>query len=374
MCRARPGPRCSNTAAHRYTKAVNYYDRIAEQVNRQREQGRTVSEALKSKQTLSILRLNAAQQVFWATPAGQAELETLAETARSERQRRFPLGMDNESMTPPALEYRRLKNAEDRADKRRAEGIRRRANAYADMRLVGTERRGLRAQATARGGNIGPNAHPLTQSSAETLRNNMDTAGISLREWSPDDVSRAKDWVDAGAARDEYFYNRRVRPFAHGRDLDGQRIQIGNTVRGTSPQSKLVRLNTPDGQVVEARHDFHLTQNDQGTYVVSMRSTVASSWEDASPIDDTKQQVGHLLKPDSKAGRAQAKYVLATADNLSEANAKLEAAKDEFKAEPVTALMARDTLTSRSRRRSTALQTRGFAIWHRYAQPEEPSN
>lgn len=371
MCRSRPGPRCSNTAQHRYNKASENFERVKAQYDSALERAggdrERVPRRIRAKQSLASLRLNAAHQVYWATPAGQKFLKEEIETQREALDAFGEETFQPSDTSDRARLHRSIRAKLTRASNRLAEGIERRTNSYADMHLVKSERRTLRTQATARGGNISRNAQPLSAPSAAELRSRLDAEGITLREWDENDVSRASSWVDRGVTGNTYKKNPRLRAFERGRDVDGRIITLGSKVEGEEPVSRLIRLNLPDGQVVEGRHDFHLTKNEDGKYVVSARSTVASSWEDASPIDNTKQQAGHLLSSGSRAGRAEAKMIIGTATSKTEAKRILAAAKREFDPARVTALMGRDILVSRAERRSTALQTRGFAIWQRYA-------
>jgi hypothetical protein len=364
MCRARPGPRCSNGGIKRHDKAVRNLDQIQQRYDRavdDRGEER-VPKRLKDQLKRAELRLNAAQNVFWATPQGQENLRENITNAEA------TLATYGDSAPAPRTaaraEYTRVQRALTVSQNRLREGISRRSNSYSDLAMVSNERSALRKESLNRGGEMGSNAHPLRPETAEARR---ETAGsLNIREWEEADVERASTWVETGA-NPNFVRNPRVRPFSHARDENGSRVQVGTKVEGEEPYSKVLRLNTPDGQVVEGRHDFHLTKNDAGQYVVSVRSTVAASWEDSAPIDVTQQGLGHILADGTGIGRAESKMVVGTYTSKRAAIAARTQAKRDFQADKVTALMGRDTLASRAGTPSRALQRRGIVVWHRYA-------
>lgn len=372
MCRERPGPRCTQSGRHRYEKAHTNYSYVrglyTQALDARNGDRSRVPAAISGRLDLATNRMNAANLVYWATPGGQKELAEDIQASEERLAENFPDGVPQDVSSGDRERHSHLQRRLASATNRRNEGIARRENSYADLKMVRGERSALREQATARGGNIGSNAHPLSPARAEELREDLDAAGVQLREWGPEDVSRAGTWVEAGSSPRRFSANARLRPFPRGRDEDGRTIQVGSTVEGEKPQQIMVRLNTPDGQVVEGVHALHLTKNDDGKYVVSARSRVASSWEDASPIDRTKQELGHIVT-DPTSGKAESKMVIGTATSKREAKRILAEAKRNFNAAQTTALMGRDILTSRAQRRSSALQRRGFVVWHRYANP-----
>lgn len=371
MCRERPGPRCSDGGWKRYQKAKTNFELVnaSYQSSLEQHSGDTerVPRRLRAKMSRASNRLNAAQQVYWATPHGQDELRERQGRYQAQLDSNFPSGAPEDESTSEYLRWKNLDSSVRRTEKRINEGIERRRGSYSDLKLVKGERRVLREQATARGGHLGRNAHPLSEANATSMREQLDAHGVSLREWNEDDVSRASSWVEHGSDA-SFRANTTVRPFQQGRDEDGNRVQLGRVLDDVKPVSRTIRVNSPDGQVVEARHDIFLTKNDNGQYIVSVRSRAVSSWEDASPIDNTKQDLGHLLT-DRRLSHVESKHVYSVSTSKAEAKRSMTQAKRSHRSAQVTALMGRDILTARAARRSTSLQRRGIVIWHRFQNP-----
>lgn len=367
MCRARPGPRCSPSGLDRWSKAIARYSVVHTRYAAAEAAGGTIPRRLRQQMSKATLRKNAAGLVYWTTPNGQDQLRLNIENAESALAARF----GSTSATPDtsnASDVREYTSLTRRIITNRArleDGIARRANSYADMYLVKDERASLREQATARGGHMGANAHPLSATQAAAMREGLTARGITLRSWDESDVTRAASWVEHGSAPTRFRANESLTPAARGRAANGEMIQIGNAVQGEPAQSKALRINSPDGSVVEGRHDFHLTQNDAGQYVVSLRSHVATSWEDASPIDVTKQELGHILTNEN-VGKSDANMIVGTYSTLTAARAARTSAKRTFNAPKVTAIMGRDILTERAGSSEDTLQRRGIVVWHRY--------
>lgn len=363
MCRARPGPRCSHGGRIRIARARRWYNTIYERYQRQLAEGRLTARTRRQFSRAS-LRLNAAQAVYWATPEGQNELREKIERDTEALYARFPSDPPEEG-TSAHMRYTRMVNVIERSRKRLEEGITRRAESYKDLALVRAERTELRRQATARGGRISKNAQPLSVENAARIREGMERAGLPLREWTSEDVARAGSWVERGADPG-FVANSSVRPFVSARDEDGVMVRAGSTAEVA--ESRLLRMNMPDGTLVESRTDMFVSQNADGKYVVGAKIRTASSWEDVSPIDEAKQDLGHLISRNN-VGRSEAKFVVGVASSREEAVQMMERAKQDFDAPKVSALMARDALTSRAARRNVPLQRRGWVVWQRYVDP-----
>lgn len=367
MCRARPGPRCSYDARKRQAKAEHNFA-ILEDMRRTAESGgRQLTKRRRLRYELAVRRLEASQRVFWSTPEGQRSLEEQIGSAKEVLTNEFNNRRPRRS-NPRHSEYLELQSVVERNGIAKEEALTHRQNSLRDMQLVRPEeRRSLRQQATARGGKIGSNAHPISEVSAQRMRDmgEVESSRLSLREWNADDVARASSWVEHGGDPG-FVENPRLRPVKSVRDNDGQMIDVGSKIEDYTPQSRLIRLNTPDGQVVEGRHDVHLTKNDAGDYVVTIKSTVGSSWEDASPIDVTRQQVGHIIS-DTTLATTKSKQLVGKTRNKAEALRIARHAMRDFDAPRVTALMGRDRVVNAGKRNGTSLQRRGINVWHRYA-------
>jgi len=367
MCRARPGPRCSPSGLDRWNKAIRRYTVVHERYAAAEAAGGTIPRRLRQQMSKATLRKNAAGLVYWTTPTGQDQLRVNVEVAETELASRFGSSnaMPDASNAEDHRDYVRLTNRVRTNRTRLEEGVARRANSYADMYLVKDERSILREQATARGGHMSANAHPLSSSQAAAMREGLTARGVTLRSWDNADVARASSWVEHGSAPLRYRAAPEAVPAVRGRNANGEMIQIGSAVEGEPAQSKMLRVNSPDGSVVEGRHDFHLTKNSSEQYVVSLRSHVATSWEDASPIDVTKQELGHIMT-NTTVGTSDSNMIVGTYSTLTAARAARTSAKRSFSAPKVTAIMGRDVLTERAEGSENSLQRRGIVVWHRY--------
>lgn len=364
MCRERPGPRCSNGGSKRFNKAKRHHDAVRERYLAAEERGHVPSR-LSKQMSKARLRLSAAERVYDQTPDGQQRLRERIEATRLDIESRFG-GVVPAAGTEARDQYNVSNRHREALTKRLEDGISGREGSYKDLSLVKGERSRLRRQALARGGEMGPNGHPLSQDMQAVYRGEAE--GMRLRRWNKEDVTRAASWIEHGA-NPAYHRNANLRPFERARDDEGYMVELGAKVDGEEPFSKRVRLNTPDGQVVEGRHDVFLTKNEEGKYVVSLRSTVASSWEDASPIDVTKQDLGHILKERALISRADHKSVVGTFTSKAEAKRAVTRVKREFDYAGTTARMGRDALVTRVARRNSELQRRGIVIWHRFQNP-----
>lgn len=373
MCRERPGPRCSDTGERRFNRALTHFTAVSQRYEaallRADGDPSRVRARLRKQMSKAQNRLNAAQQVYWATPRGQALLRERVESYQDRLDTQFPSGEPDSSNRVAHLRWSNLNNSIVRDTNRIDEGIARRASGYADLHMVKGERRVLRQQATVRGGHLGPNAHPLTPERAAALRESLTASGVKLREWGVDEVARAGNWVEHGSDTG-FVEHATARTFRVGRDEEGNRIEVGNKVPGVAPLSRLMRVNSPDGQVVEGRHEVFVTQNQSGKYVVSVRSRAVASWEDAAPIDQTKQDLGHLISSTAPSRAVESKHIHAVSDTLEGAIAKRDEAVRIHRSAQVTAAMGRDSLVSRAGRRSLPLQRRGIVVWHRYVDPQ----
>jgi hypothetical protein len=361
MCRARPGPRCSNGGEIRFNRAIKHLKamQLAHESEASLNEGKVSGERQRITDN-AVRRLKAAEKVYFATPKGQLSLEDNENTLSymlSNMDRGTPF-------SSARREYRSVERQLKQARQARLEGIQSRKDQYADLHLVkgdvhpgfaqSGERRQARDETRARGGNISRLAQPMTQSDMDATLVADPVGALEVKEWPSEVYDRAKNWVEKGT-NTGWAENVYVRPDA----AYGERI---------APSiSRLVRLNTPDGQVVEGRADIHVTKNGAGKYVVSERLTVASSWEDASPIDVTTQNIGHIISARRGVNRR-------AGDKATEFNTQAEAEayarrtrhglNQRFVKD--VARQGREAFVGRAHRLHEALQKRGFAVWPRY--------
>ena len=361
MCRARPGPRCSNGGEIRFNRAIRHLQAMtaAHEVEAAANGGRVSPERQRITDN-AVRRLKAAERVFFATPKGQKSLEE-NENALEYMLQNMPHGT---RFSRARREYNSVERQLKQARQTRLEGIQSRKDQYADLHLVkgdvrpgfaqSGERRQSRDQVRARGGNISPLAQPMTQADMDAAFAADPVGSLNISEWPDEVYGRANNWVEKGTntgwgettiTRPKAEYGERVAPSL----------------------MRLVRLNTPDGQVVEGRADIHVTKNAAGKYIVSERLTVASSWEDASPIDVTAQDIGHIITArrgvNRRAGDKATEFnTLADAQNY--AKRTRNGLNQRFVKD--VARLGREAFVGRAHRIHETLQKRGFVVWPRY--------
>lgn len=392
MCRARPGPRCSNTAGKRWASANDYFQAVKSEyldaVDHVDENGGVVPPRVEKRYRQAQLRYEAAKKVYWASPAGHRDLSDQIERHDEEiaRQNEHLATLVAQSEQNPDDESlrSRIRLARVGLDGERgrravleatlAGAVKSREDSYRDLALVRDERSHLRRQNLARGGVMGPLGHPLSEEKQVEYRERMNLTPepLELREWNDSDFDRASTWMDPGSTMNSFEKNWRLRPFSQAKDRHGNVVELGETVEGEHPHSRMIRLNTPDGQVVEGRHDVHLTQNAEGKYVVGVRSIVGASWEDASPIDKTQQELGHILAGSTVDRRAEGKYVVGVYDTLAAARGARTRTERDFDAAKTTAVMGRDVTMKRFALASQKPQRRGLPVWWRYREEDTP--
>lgn len=356
MCRARPGPRCSDTGTTRYNTAierVKYLKRCAEREAEAHPQG-ALSARRKLQLANSERRLEAARRVFFATPAGQKHLDDRIEATELELDN---LPESDDLRSDDARKRVKLTALLDNLKEEKHLGVTRRSNSYADLHMVGDERRRLRDESRERGGQMNKRGHPY----ANPTGAHGTPRTLQMKTWELEDVTRANSWVESGA-NPGWVENSaaRVPSVVEGISIGSERV--------VPSQSRVIRLNLPDGQVVEARYDFHVTKNEDGRFIVSSKRTVSSSWEDAAPIDVTTQNLGHILTARSGVSRRQTKAVVGSYDTKEKALFALNEAKqdtDLFYAQD-TAITARESLVARARNTTSELQQRKLPVWFRY--------
>lgn len=361
MCRARPGPRCSNGGEIRFNRAIKHLKamQVAHETEASMNDGKVAPERQRITDN-AVRRLKAAEKVFFATPRGQKSLEDNENTLSYMLEK-----MDRGTQFSRARrEYNSVERQLKQARQTRLEGIQSRKDQYADLHLVkgdvhpgfaqSGERRQARDQARARGANISRLAQPMTQADMDAAIAADPAGALEIKEWPDEVYDRAKNWVEKGTntgwgenvyARPKPEYGERVAPSV----------------------SRLVRLNTPDGQVVEGRADIHVTKNSAGKYIVSERLTIASSWEDASPIDVTTQEIGHIISARRGVNRragGKATEFRTQAEAESYAKRTRNGLNQRFVKD--VARQGREALVGRAHRAHEALQKRGFAVWPRY--------
>lgn len=282
MCRARPGPRCSNSGRKRHAAARKNLQKAQAQAQPFEDGGNDNPMPEKVAKSLhnAELRMEQANRVFYATPAGQ---EYLAEQIK-EVQDSLPKRKPSPSKQGALRLWEEKQGKIERYDKLLKEGIARRDDSYKDYHEFISERPILRQEAINRGAEFSPRA--------QRNKSGIDyTTGkpqkVELDDLSDEQLQRASTWVETGADS-AWRKEESTRP---PKKIDGE--EIGS--KAADSLTKMTRLSMPDGSVVEGRHDMHVTENKDGKYVVSMRTTVATSFEDASPVDKNTQELGHML-------------------------------------------------------------------------------
>lgn len=360
MCRARSGPRCSSEGKKRYDRALNHFERINtlyEKEKAEHPKGK-VSKRRALQMENARRRLDAAKRVYYATNAGQKDLHN------QKRVLEASLDFIPESDDRTTTEYRdRVKvNAKIKAlEDARLEGVKRRSLSWEDYHLCSHERTSIRNESRERGGMMAPNAHPMSKANIIVPAEGRES-GLSLPSWDKSHVKNARSWVEAGA-NPGFKERATVRPPK----------KVGNVEVGTErvlpSVSRPIRVNTPDGQVAEARIDVHCTKNDAGKYVVSTRYTVASTWEDSAPIDVTSQSLGHILTGDTGVSKRYS-ITAESFDSKEAAEKAFRATKKRVNREAPgkVAIMARESLVSRlNKGGDVPLQQRNIPVWFRYA-------
>lgn len=290
MCRARPGPRCSNSARIRRDRARKALQRVQMQAAQYRRDNPTddgspveLPDKLATKMENAELRMEQANRVWYATPKGQEELAH--KIAGLEREL-AKMPTEDEISSPREKKIRQEQVARIAASKKMLEqGVERRMNSYADLHDFIEERPKTRQEAINRGADLTPRAQKNLGDKDYTTG---EPQSLKLEPYTPEQLERASSWVETGA--DSGWHKGGT--FKPPRSING--VELGE--KADEPVSRVVRLSTPDGAVVEARHDVHVTKTKDGTYIVSRRATTAASFEDASPIDKNTQPLGHLLK------------------------------------------------------------------------------
>lgn len=280
MCRARPGPRCSNSGRKRYEAAKKNLQKAQARAGAFEADDKLIPEKVASNLRNAELRMEQANRVFYATPAGQEQIAREIKELQDSLPKRKP----SPSKKGALKKWNATQENIDMKNKLLKQGIARRGDSYKDYHEFIDERPTLRQEAINRGAEFSPRAQRNKSGIDYTTG---DPAKVKLDELTDEQLQRANTWVETGADGkwDEYD---KIRP---PEEIDGEKIGE----KAADSISKMTRLSMPDGSVVEGRHDLHITQNEDGKYVVSMRTTVAASFEDASPVDKNTQELGHLL-------------------------------------------------------------------------------
>lgn len=280
MCRARPGPRCSNSGRKRHAAARKNLQKAQAKADAFASDDKPMPERVASNLHNAQLRMEQANRVFYATPAGQEQLAAEIKELQNSLPKRKP----SPSKKGALKKWRNTQSNIERKNNLLKEGIARRSDSYKDYHEFIEERPTLRQEAINRGAELSPRAQRNKSGIDYTTG---DPAKVKLDSFTDEQLDRAYTWVETGADG-EWDTNDTARS---PKKIDGE--NIGKMA--ADPISKMTRLSMPDGSVTEGRHDLHITENDEGKFVVSLRTTVATSFEDASPVDKNTQELGHLL-------------------------------------------------------------------------------
>jgi len=351
MCRKRPGPRCSHSGRIRLDRGEKHLKRTQEKYDNEKALGK-VSARTQKQLDNSRRRHDAALRVWEATPKGHESIQENIDRL----QHKLTTLNEGEKGSAERREFNKTKRDLASAQKRLTDGIQSRRNQYLDYHMVGEERKLTRRYVQAQGGGVNKRAQPSAQSDMDEVLAKERGTALNIQQW-PDEVyeARANTWVEKGT-KTGWEENINVRPPKGG---EGERV--------VAPTSKAVRLNTPDGQIVEGRSDVHVTKNSKGEYVVSERLTVASSWEDASPIDVTTQEVGHIIA--SKRGfNRKAQDEISVFKSQKEALAHADKIRRSVNQTLVkdAAKLGREAFVGRAHKPHVKLMNRGFLVYPRY--------
>lgn len=360
MCRARPGPRCSNGGAKRIKSARQYHEQVTKSAESEEQRNGQLSDHTKRRLRNADNRLKAAQRVWLSTPKGQLELQDKIDTAEVELSK---MSKGTKYSQTRAL-YNKQKRELEILQRTQRDSVEARKNQYADLHLVKgdvrnadptqAERRRTRDANRARGGSVNKQGQPSLQREFDESVARDKAAAMAVQPWSEETYDRSATWVEEGT-KTGWTSATNARPLPkHGKVI-------------APSQSRLVRLNTPDGQIVEGRADVHLTERNDGKYVVSQRLTVASSWEDASPIDATRQEVGHIIASKRGVNRTAGDDDKEFATR-KEAETFFEKSKRSLNQRFVkdVARTGREGLVGRAHKHHEALQKRDWKVWPRY--------
>lgn len=362
MCRKRPGPRCSDEGYKRYSKAVRNLKTVRGDFDDEQVQQLSAYEQRKIRNAEH--RLEAAKRVFYATPRGQ---EHLREQIADNLAERTSL---NRSRTREANQRRRkLTTLVASQEAALRDGIQRRADSYADYHMVekNNERRQLREQAFARGGEMSAIAHPLRDPALiEARMQEVSDAPITLEDYPNEVYDRAASWTEAYAEPYDNPNAPSLPRTARIKGGDGTSVEIGEPVEGVPVKTVHLRINAPDGSVTEAAFHHYVCKNSRGKYTSVYRAASATSWEDASPIDVTQQELGHMLT-DSASSRGDSIVMHGEYDTLHGAKVARGRYLHSLDAPRAAAMMGRDTMIARAGAdANTPTQVRGIPVWHRY--------
>lgn len=308
MCRAYPGPRCSPNAisrvenARKHLEAVQRTREVLTKLQKEdTEEGRKAKKRIRSTRWKNQVknaynRLAFAEKHYSQTPAGFRHYAELAEEARKKGD--IPLAEQYEKVEQKGRQLR----SDSYSDYHLMEGEngflkaeRSRVRALQSVTYDGENRYNIHGVPSGAGAYSYP--YPVTVSNKikeMTPEERQEFIDEGVVEWSDADYDRSYKWQEEGH-RPLWKANTAARP----KKTAGKRL---NTI------SKVQRLNMPDGQVVESRADLHLCERPDGKFVVASRLTVASSWEDMTPLHRTQVPLGSYLARDRGiAGNTQYK-------------------------------------------------------------------
>lgn len=354
MCRARPGPRCSDTGSRRMHAASNHYAAMVARDGTIEAAGRRPTARQRRSTANALKRVEAAKRVYYATPAGQ---KSLRESIESDYNHLNTLDFGTPASTERDAFERALRRVE-RREQALEEGAERRKNSYRDLSLVKEERSQIREVNRARGGTMGPNGHPTSRQLSDAEKQDKNRA-LSFKPWDDEQVARAESWVETGTET-QWQENDATKPPV---SIRGSETEIG-TEKAVPSSSKAFRMNCPDGNIVEARFDTHITKNSDGKFVVTTRQSVASSWEDASGIDQTTSQLGRLMGTDAEGSRSRTNLVGAY-DSLeaAQAAATTEQGRISETGYASAAKTGRNMFINKARRTALPLQNSGTGAY-----------
>lgn len=293
MCRARLGPRCSGDALKRIDKAVENFQRIEELVHEARR-SRTYDESWKRRYQDSIYRLRQAEQVWNTSKRGLDELGLQVEEARQ----LWESVKDSEDFS--ALDKREIRKTYVALRDTLRYSTHLRAEGLKQSRLDKGQRSELRLETVRRGGEQSFTGRPLRPETAAARREELGSpSGIRLSQYDPEERVFHPSWQDASVnGQNNYRVPQRHPVFPHNTIIsrgDGTRLNP-RAFEAEFTHTKLNRINSPDGNLIEYQHTYSVVKTEDGKYALIELLRTDSSWEDVSPGDTTQQPLGHLLE------------------------------------------------------------------------------
>lgn len=310
MCRSKSrgsGRRCSHGAFLRFKRAVERNKEIQKEVNDHKDRfgdkplpKRLAIQSLKMRE-----RMHQATKIYYSSHAGRQDLQNQYNNLVTEADR---------------VKRNKKKGSSKTADKimKRAKSIQRELDKHTKIAQTQTKStKILESKVTYADGtevvdvSLSPNGtknRVLDEKMAITMMRHFsgDPVNMQAQKASPEyaedhkDLSKVKNlvipsWRDGGEK--ESFVRENARDWVDGEtgwDKSNARPNIKGGTGVGEPQTKFMRINSPDGTIVETKLDAQVIKTKDG-YVPVVKKTVAVAFMNTSPIDKTGMKRGVLM-------------------------------------------------------------------------------